>query len=408
MPLEIAETLDRQGRQINVVAISGLADADYSGYPVTSVGILRIAGLLSALRARGARDMIIAGHARRPDLRSRDIDWGFFRHFFTILSLMRGGDDRVLRGIAQFFERNGMTLKGIPEVAPALLTPAAVLAGTVSPSNRAVANEGLKLVHQLGPFDVGQAAILDASGVIAIEGAEGTNGLIARTPGPIRHNDDGLVLIKAAKPQQDLRFDLPTIGPETIAHCAGAGIGTIALEAGRSLILSRAETLEQASAAGITVVGVEPEPATHAPRATQRARPMTCRLRNHTRTAANPHLVKDASMGLEFLSTVIDRGVRAAVVARENILAIALNEPISDFIQRTERLGQWGDRRQKTKRNRVLVLSAMPTQETQLPSLLRQTKLAGIAVLDTSSNPAALDQLVEEADAKTLFVLSPE
>ena len=186
--------------------------------------------------------MLIAGHARRPDLRSLNIDWGFLRHLFTILSLTRGGDDHVLRKIATFFERNGMTLKSIAEVAPSLLTPAGVLAGKLSPECQTAATNGLLLVHKLGPFDVGQAVCIDKQQIAAIEGAEGTNGLIARLPkiNPTASNARAdRVLVKAAKPEQDLRFDLPTIGPETIGKCANAGIATIAVEAGRSLILSR-------------------------------------------------------------------------------------------------------------------------------------------------------------------------
>ncbi len=392
---------------MNIVSIAGVADADYSGYPVTTVSILRIGALLTALRANRAQDLVIAGHARRPDLRSFNVDWGFVRHFFTILALTRGGDDRVLRKIAAFFERHGMTLRSISDVAPELLTPTGNLAGTVSGRNHAVADDGLRLIHELGPFDVGQAAIADANGAIAIEGAEGTNGLIERTRCSGSADDDR-VLIKAAKPEQDLRLDLPTIGPETVARCANAGIKTIALEAGRSLILSRAETLRDAGDTGIAIVGLEtPHDVQRIMAGGQPAEPVS-RLRNLTRAVARPGLVRDAHKGLQLLSAASNRGVSAALVARENIIAINLNETLIDFIARTERLGQWGDRRQKTKRNRTLILSSVPDLETSLFARINQSKIAGIAVLDTACDPAILDQWVDEADARTLFVLSPE
>ena len=392
---------------MNIVAIAGVADADYSGYPVTSVSLLKIAGLIKALRARDAREMIIAGHTRRPDLRTRDIDWGFFRHFFTILSLTRGGDDSVLRRVARFFERNGMTLKGIAEIAPDLLTPAGTLAGTFASPQRIAANRGLDLVRQLGPFDVGQAVVANGSGVLAIEGAEGTNGLIERTASP--HNaDSDRVLIKAAKPEQDLRFDLPTIGPETIARCISAGITTIALEAGRSLILARAETLKRASQAGITVVGLAYAHRTPAIVRQVRNLPTPLHLRNHTRILAHPQFARDAHKGLQLLALIAETGARAAIVARENILAIRQSETLSEFLNRTEQLGQWGDHRQKSKRNRVLVLTTAPEPGINLVALIQTSKIAGLAVLDSTHDPSYLDHLISDADRQTLFVLSPQ
>ena len=412
LPLEIAQILRSKGCPTNIVSIAGLADADYSDFPLTSVSILRVGALLAALRSNGAREMLIAGHARRPDLRSLNVDWGFVRHFFTILSLTRGGDDRVLRKIAAFFERNGMTIKSIAEVAPSLLTPAGALTGTLSPDCQAAATSGLRLVHKLGPFDVGQAVLVDKQRIAAIEGAEGTNGLIARLPTIDQSAGNagaGRVLVKAAKPEQDLRFDLPTIGPETIEKCANAGIATIALEAGRSLILSRAETLEQANAAGITVVGLDTTSNGRRDETRPRVTQSPLRLTNHTHAIASPQFSRDAGKGLRLLATLAARTpARAAIVARENILAINLAEPTRAFIERTEQLGQWGDRREKTKRNRALVITSLRDMEPDLLEWLKETKIAGIAMLDTTGDPACLDQVVNDADSRNFFVLSPE
>lgn len=391
---------------VQIVAISGLPSANFDGFPTTIVSILEIGGMLRALRANGAREMVIAGHAGRPDLRTWAIDWGFLRHFPTILSLTRGGDDRVMRRIAEFFERNRMTVRGISEVAPELLTPFGTLSGTSSDAVRTAAKRGLDLVLALGQFDLGQAVCLDGEHISAIEGAEGTNGLIARlrtatSKGAVR------TLVKAAKPEQDLRLDLPTIGPETIDKCAEAGVTTVAVEAGRSLIVEREETMAKAAAVGITIVGISGSHRNSTCHTAGRTPPCD-HLSNLTRASAGRRFGRDAAKGLRLLATLeAFAPARAAVVARENVLAINVGEATHAFIQRTERLRQWGDHREKSKRNRTLVIRSLQDIEPDLFLALNRTKIAGIALMSTGDDPASLDWFVRDADHQSFFVLSP-
>lgn len=407
LPLEVAQILRDAGRRINIVSINGMADADYSGFSQTSVSIGRIGALLKALKANDAREMIIAGHARRPDLRSLNIDWGFVRHIMMIMSLTRGGDDHVLRKIAGFFERCGLTVRSIADVAPALLTPPGAIVGQVTTTTHLGAGAGLQLVHQLGPFDVGQAVVMEDNAVIAIEGAEGTDGLLARLPPADNRSktNSTRTLVKAAKPEQDLRVDLPTIGAATIERCKQSGVRHIALETGRSLIVSRAETIKQAHAANITIVGLEgtkPSTSTEEPK-------HPTRLVHHARIKPTAQAVRDASKGVRLLSVLaLTCPVRATIVARENVLAISLDEATGHFIERTEKLAQWGDRREKRKRNRTLVLHSMEELETGTLDYVQNSKIAGIAFVRSYQTSAKFDQLVSDANARNLFVLSPE
>jgi len=412
LPLEIAQVLRRTGRPTNIVSIAGMADANYEGFNVTSVGIGQTGALLAALRSNGARDMLIAGHARRPDLRSLTIDWGFLRNLGTILSLTRGGDDQVLRRIAAFFERNGMIVRSIADVAPSLLTPAGVLTGSISPAGRCAAVAGIKLVHKLGGYDVGQAMVADNAHPVAIEGAEGTNGLLERLPPvkkPAADGCDGRLLIKAAKPEQDDRVDLPTVGTETIEKCAKAGVTAIALEAGRSLIVSRAETLQHADAAGIAVIGLATHGSNEGVTSPTKEGLQRDKLVSYARTTPRPQFRRDARKGLQLLEEICETvSITAAIVARENVLALNLDETLADFIERAELLAQWGDRREKSKRNRTLVVSTAHAIEPDLYSSLGATKIAGFAVLNAGKDPASLDQLVAFADGENYFVLSPQ
>lgn len=408
LPLEVAEILRSAGRHPNIVSIAGMADADFSGFNHTSVSIGKVGELLAALRANGIRDMVIAGHASRPDLRSLNIDLGFARHILTILSLTRGGDDYVLRKIASFFERCGLTVRGIAEVAPSLLTPPGTLTGTLAPDAEHNAIEGLRMVHKLGPFDVGQALVMEGDQIIAIEGAEGTDGLLTRlpasTPSDVGRNARRL-LVKAAKPDQDLRVDLPTIGAATIERCNSVGIRQIALEAGRSLIVSRTETLRQAAAANVAVVGLNVTPAI------KRCRTLTggTRLASHSRWQPNKGALRDARKGLLLLAMLSQTcPASATLVSRDNILAININEPLSEFLARSKRISQWGDTREKRKRNRIFVLSSIEALQSDTLNHAVDAKISGLAVLKPPRDAFEFDQLLSDANDRRLFVLSAE
>ena len=283
LPLEIAEILKAKGRDVNIVSIAGMADADYTGFELTSVSIGRIGALIKALRKDGIREMIIAGHARRPDLRSLNIDAGFVRNLPTILGLMRGGDDQVLRQIAGFFERNGLSVKSIEEVAPELLTPSGPLNRQPTPAAERGARRGLALIHRLGSFDVGQAVILDDDRVIAIEGAEGTNGLMSRTTVTKHRQQD-----QRPDTHPDTQPSQPDTGKSRQArpgsangpadHRHGNNHARRSLrhhhhctrKPGQSLIVARSQTIAEADQHGIAVLGLSQPPPYPSPLAQKR------------------------------------------------------------------------------------------------------------------------------------------
>jgi hypothetical protein len=129
--------------------------------------------------------------------------------------------------------------------------------GKVTPDDQAQQDiaRGLSVVKALGEADVGQAVIVQQGIVLGVEASEGTDALIARCAA-LKREGPGGVLVKLAKPQQDDRFDLPTIGPETIAAAAKTGLSGIAIEAGRSLVIDRDKVRQLADEAGIFVVGL--------------------------------------------------------------------------------------------------------------------------------------------------------
>jgi DUF1009 family protein len=168
----------------------------------------------------------------------------------------------LLSGIASMAEEGGLRVIGLRDVAPEVFVPEGVL-GRHQPTERDLSDiaRGMTLIAALGPFDVGQAAIVANNNVLAVEAAEGTDNMLARiadlrqqrrvtTPPGVG------VLVKAPKPGQDRRFDLPSIGPRTIEGAARAGLAGVAVAAGSTIIAEAAEVIAAADRANIFIVGV--------------------------------------------------------------------------------------------------------------------------------------------------------
>jgi DUF1009 family protein len=165
-----------------------------------------------------------------------------------------------LRSAGRTLEEYGIILRGAHEVAPEILVPKGPL-GKLEPSatEREDIVFGLDYLNTAGRFDIGQAIVVVARHVLAVEAAEGTDGMLARVAelratGRVRSR--GGVLVKAPKPQQDRRFDLPSIGPITVEGAAKAGLSGIAVAANETIMAEPAALAAAADRAGIFVVGV--------------------------------------------------------------------------------------------------------------------------------------------------------
>ena len=193
-------------------------------------------------RAEGCRDVVFVGTALRPPLRSLRIDWLTLRLLPRIVRAYRGGDDHLISGIARVFEDHGFRIVAPHEVAPEILMPAGPSEAD-RPRSAIYADiaQALALLAATGPFDMGQAAVVAGNHVLAVEAAEGTDAMLGRiaelrTRGRIAAPLGTGVLVKAPKPQQDRRFDLPAIGPRTVEEAARAGLAGIAVVAGSTIV----------------------------------------------------------------------------------------------------------------------------------------------------------------------------
>ncbi|AQQ06555.1 phosphatidate cytidylyltransferase [Roseibium algicola] len=264
LPCQIAEALSSAGREFRIIAIKGEADERTRAQADTELGWGEIGRLYKFLKKTGCRDvLLIGGVSRRPDFTSILGDLGTLKRLPTIIRALAGGDDSLLTKVIRLFEVEGYRVVGIKDVAPQLLASSGVL-GKVQPNQGdwRDAELALRATEKLGELDIGQAAIAVGGRVVALEGAEGTDAMLQRCAelkriGRIRSKGRAGVLVKTAKPNQDLRVDLPTVGPMTIDLAAAAGLAGIAVEASGALIAEKDETLKKADNAGLFVIGIE-------------------------------------------------------------------------------------------------------------------------------------------------------
>jgi len=258
MPAAVCEAALAQGKRVHVVAFKGQADPLLSRFPHEWVRLGQLGHLLSSLRGAGCEEIVIIGSLRRPNIWKAGVDLGFFRHLPTILSLRHGGDDSLLTRVVRFFERQGFQVRGAHEIAPSLLAPSGVLGG-IEPGAEASADiaRAFALLTVLAPFDIGQAAIVARGHVLAVEAAEGTDAMLTRCAGLRQWGGRGRagVLVKTPKHGQELRVDMPVIGPRTIELAARAGLAGIAVASGKVMIAEQMEVIAIADRHGLFVLG---------------------------------------------------------------------------------------------------------------------------------------------------------
>jgi DUF1009 family protein len=260
MPLTVCEAAVAQGRRVHVVGFTGHADPRIANFPHDWVRLGQLGHLIGALRKAGCEDVVIIGTLRRPNIWKSGVDLGFFRHLPTILSLTRGGDDSLLKRVVRFFEGQGFRVRGAHEIAPSLVAPSGPLGG-IAPETEAGGDiaRGFALLAALAPFDVGQSAVIARGHVLAVEAAEGTDAMLRRCAelkqwgGKSRAG----VLVKAPKHGQEMRVDMPVIGPRTVELAAAAGLAGIAVASGKVMIAEQAEMIQLADRQGVFVFGAD-------------------------------------------------------------------------------------------------------------------------------------------------------
>ena len=260
LPQVVAEALEKKGNPPFVICLKGEADESLKRFDHETVSVVEFTRLIKALKQAGAKNVILAGGVRqRPHLSDIRLDMTTIRALPRVFKALGKGDDALLRAFIGLLESYGFNMVGAHQIVPDILAPAASVLTAVKPDKKEQHNIDLarEAAFILGKLDVGQGAIAAGGRVVALEGAEGTDNMIERVR-QLRQEGriprQGGVLVKCAKPAQDERADLPTIGIDTVTNIAAAGLAGLAIEAGRTVMLSYHDTVQSADAQGLFIV----------------------------------------------------------------------------------------------------------------------------------------------------------
>jgi hypothetical protein len=263
MPLAVAESLKARGLDPILFALKGVCDpVAAERFPHHWITVGQYGRAKKLFREENCQNLIFIGTLVRPSLSEIRLDWATLRIMGRIWSAYRGGDDRLLSGVGRIFEQDGFHLLGLKEVAPDLLMPEGCVTRKM-PDQKAMTDiaSGREVLRALGPFDIGQAAVVIDGHVVGVEGIEGTDDLLKhiadlRASGRIRASAGRGVLVKAPKAGQDLRFDLPTVGSRTVNGVAAAGLAGLAVIAGNTVVADPQAMIEAADSSGLFIAGL--------------------------------------------------------------------------------------------------------------------------------------------------------
>ena len=285
LPAALVTELQAQG-ETPLICVFGNFEPDVSAdLPRLRFRLETLGSFISELQRRSVSEVCLAGAVRRPDVDPSLIDAETAPLVPRLMAALGQGDDGALRVILSIFEEAGIAIRAAHEIAPTLLPPSGVLT-VVRPSeqNGSDADVGQAFVADMGRRDSGQACVVRAGEVIAEEGPDGTDAMIARLCLPIENTDNGdlgigfidvavrafrgvhgllnidsptpllgesAILFKAPKPNQDRRADLPVIGPKTALGAAEAGMDGIVIEAGGVMVMDLPQVIATLDAHGM-------------------------------------------------------------------------------------------------------------------------------------------------------------
>jgi len=260
-PLEVARTARQRGLRVACIALRDqarpeIADAVES---ITWIYPGEVGAGLAVFRDAGVRDVVMAGKVTKSDLFQNPDALRLDAKATGLMNeLGDRNDDTILGKLADFLETLGLHL--LPQYAftPELLASEGVLTrAQPTAAQRADIAFGFPIAKAIGGLDIGQTVVVKDRAVLAVEAIEGTDAAIRRAGGIA----SGACVVKVAKPSQDPRFDVPTIGPDTIAVLIEAKVAVLGIEAGATVVLEREAVVRAADQHGIAIVAVAADPA---------------------------------------------------------------------------------------------------------------------------------------------------
>lgn len=266
-PITVARAIRRLGHSVYGVGVSGMAPDELSGLcdGYASASLLRVGKGIRLFRKAGVRTVVMAGKIEKtvlfhkfrwlrnlPDLRTIRLAWRHYR------AGRNRNDDAILLAIIEEFAKDGIRFESALEYCPEILVKHGFLTKRhPSPAQWRDIKLGWQMAKEIGRLDIGQTVVVNDTAVIAVEAIEGTDAAILR--GGRLCKRGGFTVVKVAKPQQDMRFDVPTIGVKTLQSMHEAGGRVLAIEAGKTILLDEVDVVRLADKLGIAIVALKAE-----------------------------------------------------------------------------------------------------------------------------------------------------
>ncbi|KPK02923.1 MAG: hypothetical protein AMK71_00650 [Nitrospira bacterium SG8_35_4] len=260
LPVAVAQEAKKAGYTVIGVALQPPADDSLKSVAddFHTISIGRFGGLINLLKKLSVKEAVMAGKVPKsllyenkkdiiPDLKAVKL----------LFSLMNRSDDTIMTAVVHELEKNGVTIHDTTKFTKNLLAPEGVLTSNKPSKEQYEDIEfGWSIAKKIGGLDIGQTIVVKNKSVMAVEAIEGTDQAIQR--GGLLAGKNAVV-IKVSKPEQDMRFDVPAVGADTLASMTGTEARVLALEAGKCIIIDRESFIRKADNAGIVVVGMTEE-----------------------------------------------------------------------------------------------------------------------------------------------------
>jgi len=259
LPGQVAQAAQASGRPVFIAGLAGFAEPDVlRPFPHKYFRLGAVGAIRQALREHGCTDLVIIGPVKRPSFLSLRPDAEGARLLARVGKAAFLGDDGLMSAVLRVLEEEGYNILGAHDILTDALAPAGLLTQS-APDDAAMADiqRGIAVLKIIGAADIGQACVVQQGIVLAVEAVEGTDAMLARIPAVTRPGPAG-VLVKLAKPGQERRADMPTIGPATIRHASAAGLRGVAFEAGGTILTNKDLMVRMADAEGVFLIGVQP------------------------------------------------------------------------------------------------------------------------------------------------------
>lgn len=257
LPALLIDALNRKNIEAHLIGFKGQTTPDLQSHiPALWVRLGQTGKVLKYLKANNIHELIMIGGMKRPKLWEFSPDWETLK-FYLKLGLRKRGDDSFLKKIDSYLQSKGLILRGAYEFLTNYLAPEKVIGNITPPVGYdETITLGIQESQNLGAHDEGQSVVVQGQKVIAYEDKSGTDALIKRAANLADPSLPSPVLVKTCKPQQDKRFDLPTIGVQTIKNCALSGFGGIIVQSGATFIINKDEVAKIADAHKMFIVGI--------------------------------------------------------------------------------------------------------------------------------------------------------